>query len=72
MLLVTEKETAIHGTKMDIATEFCCLVNHLVCGKKIFTKEDIEFFISMATLPKEELKRVTVSSLEESILFSDE
>ena len=67
MLIVTQERTMIQGTKEDIATELCCLIHHLVCSKEIFTKEEIEFAVSIATLPQDELVKKAEKHIDEML-----
>ena len=67
MLIVTQERTMIHGTKADIETELCCLIHHLVCSKEILTKEELEFAVSIATLPQDELVKKAEEHIDEML-----
>lgn len=72
MIEVTTKATRLEGTKIQLMSEFCCLVHHLVVNdddtkKPIFTQEDLDYCIALATMPNEELHKLTLDSLHDMI-----
>ena len=72
MIEVTKETTRLEGTKVQLMSEFCCLVHHLVVSdddtkKPIFTQEDLDYCIALATMPNEELHKLTLDSLQDMI-----
>lgn len=70
MIEVTQKTTKLEGTKVQLMSEFCCLVNHLVTkdettDEAILTREELDWCIRLATLPKDELHQEAMSALAE-------
>lgn len=69
MIIVTDGKTIVHGTKVELGSEFCSLVNNLVNGKDgkepLFTEEDINYFISLAFLSHDELHSKAMDVLGE-------
>lgn len=71
MIEVTRERTKLKGTKVELMSEFCCLVNHLVTKSEdkeepILTREELDFCIELATLSSDELHRkaMTCSMLD--------
>ena len=69
MIVVTSRSTMVQGTKIDLQVEFTCLVNHLLKeredGKSIMTKEELDYCISLASMPKDELSKQASEALED-------
>lgn len=62
MIEVTKERTKLEGTKVELMSEFCCLVNHLVTKSEdkeepILTREELDLCIKLATLSSDELHR---------------
>lgn len=62
MIKVTERTTKLEGTKVQLMSEFCCLVNHLVtkhddADEPILTREELDHCIEIATLSEDELNK---------------
>lgn len=60
MIEVTTETTRLEGTKVQLMSEFCCLVHHLVVkgageNEPILTREELDHCIEMATLSDDEL-----------------
>ena len=72
MIEVTQKTTRLEGTKIQLMSEFCCLVHHLVVEsgdehEPIFTREELDHCIEMATLSDDELHQKTMDAIAEVI-----
>lgn len=72
MIEVTTKTTRLEGTKVQLLSEFCCLVHNLVVSdddtkKPIFTQEDLDYCIALATMPDEKLHTLTLDFLQDMI-----
>ena len=69
MIIVTDGKTVVQGTKVELGSEFCSLVNNLVNGKDgkepLFTEEDINYFVSLAFLSRDELHNKAMDALDE-------
>lgn len=70
MIEVTTKTTRLEGTKVQLMSEFCCLVRHLVVkgageDEPILTREELDHCIEMATLSEDELHERSVDALIE-------
>lgn len=69
MIIVTDGKTIVQGTKVELGSEFCALVNNLVNGKDgkepLFTEDDINYFISLAFLSHDELHAKAMDALDE-------
>lgn len=70
MIEVTMKTTKLEGTKVQLMSEFCCLVHHLVtkddgADEPIFTREDLDHCIEIATLSEDELNERSANALIE-------
>lgn len=70
MIEVTMKTTKLEGTKVQLMSEFCCLVNHLVtkhddADEPILTREELDHCIEMATLSEDELHERSADALIE-------
>lgn len=70
MIEVTTKTTRLEGTKVQLMSEFCCLVRHLVVKKPgedepIFTREELDHCIELATLSDDELTERSADALIE-------
>lgn len=66
MIEVTKERTKLEGTKVELMSEFCCLVNHLVTKSEdkeepILTREELDWCIRLATLSKDELHQEAMS-----------
>ena len=62
MIEVTKERTKLEGTKVELMSEFCCLVNHLVTKSEdkeepILTREELDLCIKLAMLSSDELHR---------------
>lgn len=62
MIEVTKETTKLEGTKVELMSEFCCLVNHLVTKSEdkedpILTREELDLCIKLAMLSSDELHR---------------
>lgn len=55
MIHVTQEMTQISGTKMDLSVEVTALLRHCFNGH-IFTKEDMQEFVRLASMTNEELR----------------
>lgn len=69
MIEVTTKTTKLEGTKVQLMSEFCCLVNHLVtkhddADEPILTREELDHCIEMATLSEDELHETADALIE--------
>ena len=69
MIIVTEGKTVVQGTRVELGSEFCSLVNNLVNGKDgkepLFTEDDINYFISLAFLSHDELQAKAMDALSD-------
>ena len=70
MIEVTQKTTRLEGTKVQLMSEFCCLVRHLVVknaseDEPIFTREELDHCIELATLSDDELNERSADALIE-------
>lgn len=69
MIAVTSGTTIVHGTKIELQVEFTCLVKHLLReredGKPIMTKEDLDYCISLASMPSDELHKQADKALKD-------
>lgn len=69
MIVVTSERTMVHGTKIDLQVEFTCLVNHLLReredGEPVFTKEELDYCVSLASMPSDELHKQAEEALED-------
>ena len=70
MIKVTEGTTKLEGTKVQLMSEFCCLVNHLVtkhddADEPILTREELDHCIELATLSEDELNKRSADVLIE-------
>lgn len=70
MIEVTQKTTRLEGTKVQLMSEFCCLVHHLVtkdegADEAILTREELDKCIEMATMSDDELHQKTLDALAE-------
>lgn len=69
MIIVTGGKTIVQGTKVELGSEFCALVNNLVKGNEgkepLFTEEDINYFISLAFLSHDELYNKAMDALSD-------
>ena len=61
MIVVTSEKTMLSGTKIDLQVEFTCLVDSLLRkqedGEPVFTKEELDYCVSLASMPKDELHK---------------
>lgn len=61
MIVVTSEKTMLSGTKIDLQVEFTCLVNSLLReqenGEPILTKEELDYCVSLASMPDDELSK---------------
>lgn len=67
MIKVTRKTTELEGTKIELLSEFCSLVHHLVtkdedADEAVFTREELDECIRLATLSSDELHRKAMSA----------
>lgn len=70
MIEVTKETTKLEGTKVQLMSEFCCLVNHLTtknegADEPILTREELDKCIELATLSEDELHQKTLDALAE-------
>ena len=66
MIEVTEKTTTLKGTKLELVSEFCCLVHYMVTkddstDKPLLTMEELNECIKIATMPKELLDMLVLA-----------
>lgn len=68
MIVVTSEKTMLSGTKIDLQVEFTCLVDSLLReqenGESILTKEEIDYCVSLASMPKDELHKKSDEAFE--------
>lgn len=64
MIHVTQEMTEIKGTKLDLSVEVTALLHHFV-QEHIFTKEDLQYFIDLASKTHEELRAENDKKSEE-------
>ena len=78
MIVVTSEKTMLSGTKIDLQVEFTCLVNSLLReqenGEPILTKEEIDYCVSLASMPKDELHKKADKAFEDilNMFMSDD
>ena len=68
MIVVTSEKTMLSGTKIDLQVEFTCLVDSLLReqkdGEPVFTKEELDYCVSLASMPKDELHKQAEEAFE--------
>lgn len=68
MIVVTSEKTMLSGTKIELQVEFTCLVDSLLRkqedGEPVFTKEELDYCVSLASMPKDELHKQAEDALE--------
>lgn len=64
MIHVTQEMTEIKGTKLDLSVEVTALLHHFV-QEHIFTKEDLQYFVDLASKTHEELRAENDKKSEE-------
>lgn len=78
MIVVTSEKTMLSGTKIDLQVEFCCLVSSLLReqedGEPVFTKEELDYCVSLASMPKDELHKKADKAFEDilNMFMSDD
>ena len=78
MIVVTSEKTMLSGTKIDLQVEFTCLVDSLLReqenGEPILTKEEIDYCVSLASMPKDELHKKADKAFEDilNMFMSDD
>lgn len=68
MIVVTSERTMLSGTKIDLQVEFTCLVDSLLRkqenGEPVLTKEELDYCVSLASMPKDELHKQAEDAFE--------
>ena len=64
MIHVTQEMTQFKGTKLDLSVELTALLRHCF-NEHVFTKEDVLYFIDLASKSDEELHAETDKKSEE-------
>lgn len=68
MIVVTSEKTMVSGTKIDLQLEFTCLVSNLLRkredGEPVLTKEELDYCVSLASMPDDELNKQAEEALE--------
>ena len=78
MIVVTSEKTMLSGTKIDLQVEFTCLVDSLLRkqenGEPVFTKEELDYCVSLASMPKDELHKKADEAVEDilNMFMSDD
>lgn len=70
MIEVTKETTKLEGTKVQLMSEFCCLVKHLTtknegADEPILTREELDHCIELATMSDDELHQKALDALAE-------
>lgn len=64
MIHVTQNTTAVKGTKLDLSVEVTALLHHCF-NEHIFTKDDVLYFVDLASMTDEELRAKNDKKSEE-------